>query len=211
MSSTGSPTDDTSTASSGGGILSTLGGLMKMADPQLLISVGAGLMSGARYGSNAGEGLMQGLQMYHAKKTSDLQNQIQRQQVQEGQLGLQQRKMMLDAAQQAFQGGPGQAPPPSGAAPGASAAPGGASTPFMPGVSPMPAGGQPPQSAPQGLPQSLQAPSMSQIYGTTYPGGASPNYTRGMAMLSQDTPRQRFCESARRPVETRSAELRPET
>ena len=27
---------------------------------------------------------------------------------------------------------------------------------------------------------------MAQIYGTTYPGGASPNYTRGMALLSQD-------------------------
>ena len=61
---------------------------MKMADPQLLISVGAGLMSGARYGSNAGEGLMQGLQvLHHAQKTSDLQNQIQRQQVQEGATG----------------------------------------------------------------------------------------------------------------------------
>lgn len=181
--------DSTASSSSSGGILSTLGGLMKMADPQLLLSVGAGLMSGARYGSNAGEGLMQGLQMYHAQKTSDLQNQLQRQQLQEGQLGLQQRQMMLGAAQQAFQGGPGQPQPtpPGGAPAGSGAAP--AQMPFLPGISQMPQQGQPaqqPGTAPQGLPASLQAPSMNQIYGTTYPGGASPNYTRGMAMLSQD-------------------------
>jgi hypothetical protein len=190
MGSSSSPTtDDNSTpSSSGGGILSTLGGLMKMADPQLLISVGAGLMSGARYGSNAGEGLMQGLQMYHAQKTSALQNQLQQQQIQEGQLGLQQRKMMLGAAQQAFQGDQGQAPA-AGLMGGQAPQPAqGAQQPFLPGISPMP-GGQPaqqPQTPPQGLPASLQPPSMAQIYGTTYPGGASPNYTRGMAMLSQD-------------------------
>jgi hypothetical protein len=176
------------TASGGGGILSTLGGLMRMADPQLLISVGAGLLSGARYGSNAGEGLMQGLQMYHAQKTSALPNQLQPQQIQEGQLGLQQRKMMLGAAQQAFQGDQGQ-PPAAGLMGGQPAQPPQSpQQPFLPGISPMP-GDQPaqqPQAPPQGLPASLQPPSMAQIYGTTYPGGASPNYTRGMALLSQD-------------------------
>lgn len=189
MSSTSATTDDTSSSSSSGGLMGALGGLMKLADPQLLISVGAGLMSGARYGSNAGEGLLQGLSAYHQMKSGDLQNQLQRQQLQEGQLGLQQRQMMLGAAQQAFQGGPGQPQPTPGAPPaGGAGAP--TSTPFLPGISQMPAdGSQPAQQAPSpqaGLPASLQPPSMAQIYGTTYPGGASPNYTRGMALLSQD-------------------------
>ncbi len=192
MGNTGNTSATPTTSGNSGGILSTLGGLMKMADPQFLMSVGAGLMAGARYGSNAGEGLLQGLQLYHQTKTNDLQNRLQRQQIQEGQLGLQQRQMMLGAAQQAFNGGQGQTQPPvpAGALPGAQGAQASGSSPFLPGVSQMPAaGGQPapqPQAAPQGLPASLQAPSMSQIYGTTFPGGASPNYTRGMALLSQD-------------------------
>lgn len=186
MASTSATTDDSSGSNSSGGLLSTLGGLMRMADPQFLMSIGAGLMSGARYGSNAGEGLMQGLQMYHSMKTSDLQNQLQRQQIQEGQLGLQQRQMMLGAAQQALQGGQG-APEGLMGPQDSQTTPAPSQPPFIPGISPMPPSGAPqPPAAPQGLPASLQAPSMGQIYGTTYPGGASPAYTRAMAMFSQD-------------------------
>lgn len=169
--------------------MGTLGSLAKLADPQLLISLGAGLMSGARYGSNAGEGLMQGLQMYHSQKTNDLQNQVQRQQLQQGQLGLQRQQMMMNAAQQQLQGGQGAQPPPPPGAGLMGSAPAG-QQPFLPGISQMPQSGAPgtqtPPQQPQGLPQSLQPPSMDQIYGTTYPGGMSPGYMRAMAMFSQD-------------------------
>lgn len=106
-----------------------------------------------------------------------------RQKLVEGNLGLARQKMMLDAAQQALQGDRpqgagllGAQPPTAGAAPpGASGAapPSGA-----PSAGPM---SPPPTAAPQS-----GAPSMSQIYGTTFPGGTSPAYTRAMAMFSQD-------------------------
>lgn len=185
MSSTGAPTDDTPSSSSGsGGILSTLGGLMKMADPQLLISVGAGLMSGARYGSNAGEGLMQGLQMYHSMKSSNLQNQLTQQQIQQGQLGLQRQQVITDAIQKAAQQGQGM---PSTGLMGPVSDSAQTTAPFLPGISPMPAGGTPQtQTVPQGLPAGLRPPTMEQIYGTTYPGGMNPNLTRALSLGSQD-------------------------
>lgn len=192
MDSTGSPTDDSPSPSSpspssSGGVLSALGGLMKLADPKLLMNLGFGLMAGSKYGSNAGEGLLQGLNSYHQQKTSDLQNQVQQQQLQEGQLTQQRQRMMMGLAQQALgsdQSGqaPGATPPQMPSAP--------PQQPFMPGLSPMPPqGGAPAQTPPQqpaGLPQSLQPPSMAQIYGTTYPGGAPAGYARAMAMFSQD-------------------------
>lgn len=173
-----------------------LSGLAKATDPMLLINVGAGLIAGSKYGSNAGEGLLQGLQSYQQQKTAKLNNQIQQQQIQQGQLGLQRGQMQNDMARQYFQGGqtpPGGSPPQGGLA-GAQAPQQEAQAPFLPGISTMPAGGlagaqgapQSPQAPPQGLPQSLQPPSMSQIYGQTYPGGINPNYGMGMAMFSQD-------------------------
>jgi hypothetical protein len=190
MSSTSATTDDTSTGPSSGGLLGTLGGLMKMADPMFLISMGAGLMSGARYGSNAGEGLLQGLNMYQQQKQGQLQQQLTKQQLQTGQLGLQRQQMMMNAAQQALGGQGAQTPQggllgPQSAPQSQPQAPAGQ---FLPGISPMPSQGAPqqPPAAAQGLPSSLQAPSMDQIYGTTYPGGMNPQYTRAMAMFSQD-------------------------
>jgi hypothetical protein len=193
MAGTNATTDDSSASSSGGGVLSALGGLMRLADPSLLMNLGMGLMAGSRYGSNAGEGLLQGLQSYHQSKTANLQSQLQQQQLQEGQIGLQRQKMMMNAAQQALgQGQSTQAPPTAGLMGGqASQSP---QQPFLPGISPMPAqgglmGGATPQQAPQpvpAMPASLTPPSMEQIYGTTYPGGTSPQYTRAMAMFSQD-------------------------
>lgn len=177
--------DDTST-----GLMSTLGGLLKAADPTFLMSMGFGLMSGARYGSNAGEGLMQGLNMYQQQKQGQLQQQLMRQQLQSGALGLQRQQMMTNAAQQALQGDQGQPQGPVSSAPGMPPqAP--QSAPFLPGISQMPSSGAPsagmavpPTAAPQG--GALVPPSMSQIYGTTYPGSVSPNYMRAMAMFSQD-------------------------
>ena len=206
MASTGATTDDSSTSS--GGLSGALGGMARLADPQLLMSLGMGLMAGARYGSNAGMGLLQGLSTYQDLKTSQLQNQLQRQQIQAGDIANQRQRMMLGAAQQALQGDQGASPPaasptapPAGGLSGALSS--GAQAPFLPGISPMPASGAsvpdflsgvsapptaPGASAPaqQGLPSGLTPPSMSQIYGTTYPGSASPNYMRAMAMFSQD-------------------------
>ena len=189
----------TTTSGSSGGLMSTLGGLMRMADPTFLMSIGAGLLSGARYGSNAGEGLLQGLSTYHQIKSSNLQNQLAQQQLQSGQLGLQQNQFRLDAARKAWQEDQASAQTPQGgllgapeqSAPQASAS----SAPFLPGISPMPTDvgtgllaspASAPQPAPQGSPAWLAPPSTQQIYGTTYPGGAPPNYTRAMALFSQD-------------------------
>lgn len=183
-------TTNSSTGGSSGGLMGALGGLARLADPQLLMSLGLGLASGARYGSNAGEGLLQGLQTYQGLKTSQLQRQLMGQQVQAGNIANQRQQMMLGAAQQALQGdqsaGPGTAPSLLGGLSGAMEA---SQTPFLPGISPMPAAGGVPPSAPspsQGLPAGLAPPSMSQIYNTTYPGGGSPGFNRAMAMFSQD-------------------------
>lgn len=175
--------DDTNNLTQG------LSGMMNLADPSLLISVGLGLMSGARYGSNAGEGIMQGLQMYQGMKTNQLNQQLMRQQIQTGQLGLQRQQMLTNAAQQAFQGDQGGQPP-QAASPAPS--PPQTSQPFLPGVSPMPSGAPPagvsvpPTATPQGDAPGLTAPSMAQIYGTTYPGGMPANFVRGMSYLSAD-------------------------
>lgn len=177
-----------------------LSGLAKATDPMLLINVGAGLIAGSKYGSNAGEGLLQGLNSYQQQKTARLNNQLQQQQIQAGGIANQRQQMMLGAAQQALQGDQGAigaspiAPGPSAPAPSAGGLSGamGASanqTPFLPGISPMPAGGAPAAatpSTPQGLPSGLVPPSPSQIYGNTYPGSGSPSYMRAMAIFSQD-------------------------
>lgn len=175
--------DDTNNLTQG------LSGMMNLADPSLLISVGLGLMSGARYGSNAGEGIMQGLQMYQGMKTNQLQQQLMKQQIQTGALGLQRQQMLTNAAQQAFQGDQGGQPP---QAAGPVQSPPQASQPFLPGISPMPSGAPPTgvsapsAAAPQGGALGLTAPSMAQIYGTTYPGGMPANFVRGMSYLSAD-------------------------
>lgn len=181
-----------------GGLMGTVNGLARLADPQLLMSLGFGLMSGARYGSNAGQGLLEGLNAYHQMKTSDLQNQLQRQQLQAGALGVQQNQFRLDAARKAWQEDQAAAQMPQGGLLGMPdqgtpqvSAP---NTPFLPGISLMPTGQAAAPSvlpsaagaAPQGSPAWLAPPSSQQIYGTTYPGGAGPNYTRAMAMFSQD-------------------------
>jgi hypothetical protein len=196
MASTGSPTDDTSQPSTPGGLLGMLSGLAKATDPMLLINVGAGLIAGSKYGSNAGEGLLQGLQSYQQQKTAKLNNQLQSQQIQQGQLGLQRQQMLTGAMQQAMGG---QQPAPGGAPPGLPQGglagmmpPGGSqdAQPFLPGISQMPPQGgapaQAPPQQPQGLPAGLQPPTMDQVYGSSYPGGMDPRLARVFALGSQD-------------------------
>lgn len=124
-------------ASSGGGLMGMLGGLLKSADPTFLMSMGAGLMSGARYGSNAGEGLLQGLSMYQQQKQGQMQQKLGQQQYQINDLNLQRQKGLMSMLPQLLGQG--------GAGPGAQ---GGA-----PAAAP-PMGGAPPQAnvAPQGMP-----------------------------------------------------------
>lgn len=131
---------------------------------------------------------MQGLQMYQGMKTNQLQRQLTQQQIQAGNIANQRQQMMLGAAQQALQGDQSQRGGLMGSqSPGAPASSAAPETPFLPGISPMPPGGATPAAAaPQGMPAGITAPSMDQIYGTTYPGMASPNYMRAMAMFSQD-------------------------
>src|SRR6185437_15201203 len=103
---------------------SIVGGLMGLKDPDLLLNVGLGLMSSARYGGNAGVGLMQGLQSYAQQKQAGQQYQM-------GQLDLAQKRMLMGVAAQQF----GQAQPQGG-------------TPVPQGM-PAPQGA--PQGPPQGL------------------------------------------------------------
>jgi len=159
-------------------------------DPQT--SLGLALLANSNtpgnFGSIFGRSALQAQQDYQNAMMGQLQRQQMQQQLQTGSLGLQQRQMMLNAAQEAL-GGQGAPPGNTPASPGAAPADAGQSAPFYSGISPMPAGGAPASaapSAPQGLPSGLVPPSMSQIYGTTYPGSASPNYMRAMAMFSQD-------------------------
>lgn len=159
-------------------------------DPQT--SLGLALLANSNtpgnFGSIFGRSALQAQQDYQNAMMGQLQRQQMQQQLQTGSLGLQQRQMMLNAAQEAL-GGQGAPPANTPASPGAAPADAGQPAPFYSGISPMPAGGAPASaapSAPQGLPSGLVPPSMSQIYGTTYPGSASPNYMRAMAMFSQD-------------------------
>src|SRR6185437_8276301 len=92
---------------------SIVGGLMGLRDPDLLLNIGLGLMSSARYGGNAGIGLMQGLQNYASQRASGQQYQM-------GQLDLARQRMLMGVAAREFgqnqpQGAAPGAPPPQGA------------------------------------------------------------------------------------------------
>ena len=121
--------------------------------------------------------------------------------------------MMLDAAQQAFQGGL-VSPPPSGAGPGASAAPGGLDAVHAGSVADalLASGLLSPRRA-RATHKVLQAPSMSQDLWHDLSGwGESELHPAQRAgdVFSQ-VPGQRFLKARRdEPVETRSAELRPD-
>src|SRR6185437_4052827 len=178
---------------------SIVGGLMGLKDPDLLLNVGLGLMSSARYGGNAGIGLMQGLQSYAQQKQSGQQYQM-------GQLELARQRMLMGAAAREFGQGQGAvpgAPPPQGAPmpQGAPQGPQGAPQGLMPvDNSPPPPpflaanqpsgglmGGQGGSAAPQALPPGLTPPSQGDIYNTPV-GGINPGFIRGSAILSGRDP-----------------------
>src|SRR6185312_11555689 len=122
---------------------SIVGGLMGLKDPDLLLNVGLGLMSAAKYGGNVGDGLAGALHNYQQQKLARQQlgmNQLQMQRMQ-AQLPI------IQAAAGAIGGGmpqPGQAgPAPMQGAPQASAAPQPVAN-FAPQAAP-PQQAQPPQ------------------------------------------------------------------
>jgi len=105
-----------------------VGGLMGMRDPDLLLNVGLGLMSAAKYGGNVGDGLSQALGNY------------QQQQLRKQQLAIQ--NVQMQRAQQMF---PFQM---EALRRGVNMLPGGQGAPQMPQGGPMPQGGAP---QPQGM------------------------------------------------------------
>jgi len=84
-------------------------GLMGMRDPDLLLNVGLGLMSAAKYGGNVGDGLSQALGNYQ-------QQQLRKQQIRMGQMQtniMQAQMPVIQAVANRYR----QQPPPQGSAP----------------------------------------------------------------------------------------------
>lgn len=138
---------------------------LDFSDPSLLLNLGAGLIAGSKFGSNAGEGLLQGLQSYREGQASQAQQQAAQQESQLRQFQIAQAQRQQDYQQalgQQFAGknpqgsavqaaaaapaGPG-APPPTAPMPQGAAAPPSAPPPGGPPAAPVP--GAPQQSAPQ--------------------------------------------------------------
>lgn len=199
----------TGNSGNGGSLASGLSGLMQLADPALLVSVGAGLIQGAHYGSNAGAGLLQGLSAYQGMKTNQLQRQqmqqqmqmqplqqqLLQQQVQQGQMGLNWQKALNDARLKALPGYQGAPGADASVSPGAAQAPQSPQQQFYPGISQMPSGAQPspmtaasPSIAPQGAPATAQprsdyweVPTPESVDAATFPGELMP---RNLARVS---------------------------
>jgi hypothetical protein len=165
-----------------------IGGLMGINDPSLLMNLGLGLMSAAKYSGNVGDGISGAIRNWQQQRLAG-------QQYQGGQLDLMRQKMLLGAALNEF-GGRGLMAPQSstastGAAPanapplaptGTGAAQTGAPSGFN---AAQPAQSQPAPSA--GAPSWLTPPSPNDIYNTPV-GGISPGYLRGTALLSGRSP-----------------------
>ena len=127
---------------------SIVGGLMGVSDPDFLINIGAGLMAGAKYGSNAGEGILQGLQSYRQQKLAQQQYGMNR--LQMGMLSAR-----LPVAQQFYSqlGGLMGAPAPTSQAAVGSQAPGAsAASPTSAASPPMPTSSTAPQGSPMATP-----------------------------------------------------------
>jgi hypothetical protein len=184
---------DSNTDTSGGGLTGLLGKI----DPQLLASLGMGVMSSGKYGGNLGDGLMLGVQSYYHGK-------LAQQQLATGQYSLERQRLLTGAALREMgvdQGAPGaQAPQPGGLlnVPGAPpAAPPMAAPQGAPGgQSPLPqltpTLNQPPPAAapgaPQGGPSWLTPPTPADIYGRQVAGLPSPGFIRGTALLQGTNP-----------------------
>lgn len=144
---------------------------LDFSDPNLLLNLGAGLIAGSKFGSNAGEGLLQGLQSYREGQASQAQQQaaqqeaqlrdfqiqqMQRQQAYQQQLGQQfagknPQASAVQAAAAAPQGAPPAAAGPSAPPPTAPMPQGAAPAPAAP-----PAGGPPSAPVPGAQPQAPQ-------------------------------------------------------
>lgn len=110
-------------------------------DPNLLLNLGIGLMSGASYGSNAGKGLMEGMGNYYNQKMAKQDLALKQQQYGMNNLSMQKTMQLLNMVGQ-LSGDPvpqGQGAPPSGA---------GAPNGLLPGAS----SGGPQQQGPGLLP-----------------------------------------------------------
>ncbi len=95
-----------SNSSSSGGLIGTptssgtIGGLMGINDPDLMVSVGLGLMSAAKFQGNVGDALQGALSGYAQRK-------LQQQQYQQGQFNLQMQQARMPALNAYFQQLPG--------------------------------------------------------------------------------------------------------
>jgi hypothetical protein len=96
--------------------MAALGNISKVADPQLLQFLGMGLMSGAKYGGNLGDGLMQGIQGYQQNRAAQQQRSMQ-------QLQMQRMQAQLPIIQAASRYAQGQPPLAQGAPQGAQGVP----------------------------------------------------------------------------------------
>lgn len=144
-----------------------LTGLLGKIDPQLLMSLGMGVMSAGRYGGNLGQGLMQGVQSYYQGKEAQQSLGMGRLQMQQLQQEMPLRMGYLQALQGQLGAGNGApaAAPPQGLLGGTGAAP------ALPDAAAGPAAaGTPPMGAPQPAPAPM-APQTAQ----QGPSGGLPN------------------------------------
>jgi hypothetical protein len=169
---------DTDSTSSTGllGDPSSGGGLMNFRDPAMLMHLGLGIMSAAKYGGNLGDGISGALTNYYNQR-------LAQQRVGMGSLELMRQRLLMGAAMNEFQGGA-----PQGAAPSRAPTPG-AQPPVAPAglLGPPQQAPQGPQSPQQDAPSWLTPPSQADIYSTPV-SGISPGYLRGTAILSGRSP-----------------------
>ena len=112
---------------------SIVGGLMGLRDPDLLLNVGLGLMSAAKYGGNVGDGLSQALGNYQQQQIRKQQIRMQQMQVGAFEQGY---PIWMRAMQNRF-GTPGQQPTAGPQAQGGAMTPtAGPAAPTLPGQAP---------------------------------------------------------------------------
>lgn len=153
---------------------SIVGGLMGISDPDFLVNIGAGLMAGAKYGSNAGEGILQGLQSYRQQKLAQQQYGMNR--LQMGMLSAR-----LPVAQQFYSqlGGLMGAPAPTSQGAVGSPTPGAnAGTPTASASPPMPTSSTAPQGTPMATPTTADV--ARQAAPSSAGGSAAPSSSGGL-------------------------------
>lgn len=147
------------------------GGLLGI-DPNLLVNLGMGLLAGSRFGSNAGEGLLQGMQSYQQQRAGNQNYQINA-------YNLQRQKAMNQMLQGLMQQQPDASQQP-------------AATPAQPPATAGGTGAAPPQQAPPPSPTSslLTPPNMSGMS----VGGMNPRAAQMYSILNGKDPLQAASE-----------------